>query len=134
VQFDRAHAVEPRLERLEREQRALDAHRVLLQRDADQLQQILLGVALGLLHRHALDLVGEQRRRRLADRTPAAAEAHIRNYTIFDFQIYPNPVTAERVVLLVRDIRVLERAGVVRVPGVFEDQLAVQIAHLSTQY
>ena len=62
-------------ERVEREQRALEARRADL--DADQVQQVRRGQLRDLVDGLALDLVGQQRGAGLADRAAAAGEGDL---------------------------------------------------------
>jgi hypothetical protein len=49
------------LERLQRKQRALDPHGILVQRDADQVEHVVLSERSHFVERPTFDLVGQRR-------------------------------------------------------------------------
>src|SRR4051794_17872242 len=83
------------LQRVEREHRALQAGRADV--DPEEVEEIVGAEAGDVLERLALDLVGQERRARLADRTAAAGEADPLDDAITDAEHHRDPVTAQGV-------------------------------------
>src|SRR3954451_23863166 len=116
------------LEDLQRQQRALHPRRRDL--DAEQVEDVLAVELEQLVDRHALDLVGGHRRRRLADRATVAGEAQILDAAlVVGAQLDAQLVAAERVGVLEGQVVRVEVAPVVRPLVVLEDLLAVDRVH-----
>src|SRR4051812_43689819 len=126
-------AAEPgALEHLERQQRALHARR----RDVDpeQLEDERAVELQQVGDRHALDLVGRHRRRRLADRAAVAVEADVLDRAVAgDAEHHAQLIAAQRVRVLELEVRRLHHAPVVRALVVVEDLLAIEIIHQSAK-
>src|SRR4029079_1882634 len=115
------------LRRLEREQRALHAGRADL--DPEKLEHVVRRHARRLVERLALDLVGEERCRRLADRAAPAGEADRRDLAVAHPQLQRDPVATQGIRALLGGGRVLEDPEVVGPAIVLEDVIAVEIVH-----
>src|SRR5207245_2004950 len=74
-----------------------------------------------------LQPLGKERCRGLRDRAPTAVEADVFDHAVVDAEVHPDHVAAQRVVLLVADVGVLEAAVVSRVLVVVEDVLAIEL-------
>ena len=120
------------LERVEREEGALQPSRADL--DAEQVEQVLGSERLDLGDRLPLDLVGEERGARLADRAAAAGEGDLGDDPVADPEHQRDPVAAERVRPLVLVRGRLEDPEVVGASVVLEDVVAVEIVHRSSGY
>src|SRR5712691_6966490 len=94
------------LQRLQAEQRALDASRA--DRDAEILENVVAVDGLDLVERLSLDLFGEDGRGRLRDRAALATEAYIRDTVVGDAQRHAQLVTAQRIRVAVGVRRALE--------------------------
>src|SRR4051812_30035511 len=116
------------LQDLQRQERALHARR----RDVDpqEIEDEAPVQAQQVVDAHAHDLLGGHRRRRLADRTPVAVEAHVLDRAVgADAQHDLQLVAAEGVRVLELEVGVLHRPPVAGVLVVAEDLLAVQVVH-----
>ena len=78
----------------------------------------------------ALDLVGQQRRRGLADRAAAAGEPDAVDHAAAHPQLERDPIAAQRVRALLRGRGVIQHPEVVGAPVVLEDVVAVQVVHV----
>src|SRR5207253_11207415 len=110
---------------LQRKQSAFDAGRRDL--DPELAEHIVLVDLLRLLERQSLQPLGQQRRRCLRDRAATPVESDVLDHAVADTEVHPDHVAAQRVVLLVADVGVLEAPVVSRVLVVVEDVLAIEL-------
>src|SRR5690606_18620414 len=107
--------------------RALNPH--VTDGEAQPLEHVVLGQGLDLLQRLALDLVGQDGRGGLADGAALALEADVGDAVlVVQGHLDVDLVAAERVVVLVNDVRVLQPAVVARAAVVLEDVLPVHVS------
>src|SRR5215216_5480478 len=118
-------AVDPHLERLQGEERAFEAHRPKL--DAEHLEDVLASQPLHFLQSLPLDLLGEHRSGRSANRAADAREAHVFDGTVLDAEIHADLVATERIGILGADVRRLQGAEVAGVLAVVEDILPIEV-------
>src|SRR5215210_1289492 len=123
----RVHVGDRFLERVERQHRALQAGGADV--DPEEFEEIVGAKGGYVGKRLALDLVGQQRRARLADRAAAAGEPDPVDDAVPDAEHHRDPIAAERVRALVARRGRLDHAEVVRPPVVLEDVVAVEIVH-----
>src|SRR5205807_9412624 len=102
--------------------------------DADVLEHVLLADLARILQALALDPFREQGSGRLRDGAAAAVEANVLDLPLSDPELDADHVTAERVVLLVRERRRFQPSVVPRVLVVVEDVLAVELLVLDTHH
>ena len=81
------------------------------------------------MHALALDLVGQQRGGRLADRTAAAGEPHPIDDVAAHPELERDPVAAQGVRALLRNGGIVQHPEVVGAPVVLKDVVAVQVVH-----
>src|SRR5205823_6103821 len=110
---------------LEREQGALDPGGGDL--DPQLAEDVVLVDLLGVVEGQTLKPFGEERCGGLGYCAPAAVEADVLDHAVLELKVHPHDVAAERVILLVADVGVLEPAIVPRVLVVVEDVLAVEL-------
>src|SRR6185503_18730102 len=113
--------------RVVREHRALQARRADV--DSEEVEEVVRSEVGDLLERLALDLVGQQRRRGLADRAATAGGTHAFDDAVLDGQLEGDPVAAQGIRPLARHGCVVQRPKVVWPPVVLEDVVAVEIVH-----
>ncbi len=109
------------------EHRALQASRTDV--DADEVEKVVRAEGLDLGNGLALDLVGQERCARLADRAAAAGEADPLDDPVADPELHRDPVTAQGVAALERRGRIVDDPEVVGPPVVLEDVVAVEVVH-----
>src|SRR5207248_7181053 len=80
-----------------------------------------------LFEGQSLQALCEQRRRSLRDGAASSVKPDVFDHAFVDAEIHPNDVAAERVVLFVADVGVLEATVVSRVLVVVEDVLAIEL-------
>src|SRR5881396_3374491 len=115
------------LDRLQSQQRALGARRA--DRNAEVLEDMLSVDRLHLIEALALDLLGEDRRRRLRDRAAASLEAYVLHLVVLDEERHGDLVATEGIGVVVRVGRTRQFARVPRVLVVIEDVVAVHVVH-----
>src|SRR5688572_3096352 len=99
------------LERVVAEHRALEASRADL--DPEEVEEVVRAERRHVADRLALDLVGQEARARLADRTAAAREPDPLDDPVVDPELERDAVTAERVAPLERRGRIIDDPEVV---------------------
>ena len=116
------------LQRVVAEHRALEPGRADL--DAEQIEEVV-GTERGHVgERLALDLVGQERGARLADRAATAGEADPVDDAVLHAEHQGDPVAAQRVRAFVRGVGILDDPEVVGPSIVLEDVVAVEVVHI----
>src|SRR5437868_11311299 len=95
--------------------------------DAEEVEEIVRPERLHVGDWLALDLVGQERRRRLADRAAAAGEPDALDDAILDADLERDSITAQRVAALEARCRRVDDPEVVGPPIVLEDVVAVEV-------
>src|SRR5688572_10522129 len=97
--------------------------------DAEQVEEIVGAERRDVGNGLALDLVGQEARARLADRTAAPGEPDSFDHAVVDAELKRDPVAAKWVAALERRRRVVDDPEVVGPPIVLEDVVAVEVVH-----
>ncbi len=109
------------------EHRALEPGRADV--DSQEVEEIVGPEGGHIGHRLALDLVRQEARAGLADRTATAGEPDPLDDPVTNGELERDPVTAERIRSLNGRRRILDDPEVMGPPIVLEDVIAVQIVH-----